>query len=212
MEKSRRECSGQAGNEEDPELTSSHRHWNYHNPHSNCLWKQAEAWWDRSFTAKDIQKEPWDGWERWRPGIVKTHTLKEVIHQWEDYHNCQGCDNPCPFSQWARGLSPTSALEVNDLVPARQAPRNVWIWRQAGLVYRRAGALQETEALLLKACGGSHVLQGLAWGPERSQGQTHLVILASLLERQKAAGTATAGGDAGSKHLRELVPPEGQRC
>ena len=61
---------------EDPELTSSHRHQNYNNPHSNCLWKQAEAWWDTSFTAEDIKKEPWDGWERWRPGIVKTHTLK----------------------------------------------------------------------------------------------------------------------------------------
>ena len=82
--------------------------------------------------------------------------------------------------------------------------------RPAGLVYRRAGPLQATDSPPKGLQRLSRAPRPSMGAPERSQGQTHLVISAGLLDRQKAAGTATVDGDTGSNHLRELVLPEGQ--
>lgn len=123
MEKSRREYSGQGGNEGRP--------WT-HLPQAPKLQQSTQqlsmkASWSLVGTGfsqlKILRRNHEMGKRGEEDSKVKTHTLKQVIRKWEDYHDHRG------FSQWARGLSPTSALEVNDLVPARQAPRNVWIWR-----------------------------------------------------------------------------------
>ena len=44
---------------------------------------------------------------------------------------------------------------------------------------------------------------------ERSLGQTHLLILESLPEREKATGTHIGNTDSGRRHFRELILPQG---
>ena len=60
----------------------------------------------------------------------------------------------------------------------------------------------------------SHALvtRGQKQSFERSLGQTYLLILESLLERQEATGAHPGDTDTGSSHCEQCVLPQGQVC
>ena len=129
--------------------------------------------------------------------IVKTYSLRQAAHEWEDNHNCR-IISP---SQRETFKTPQQVPQSRDPSPGRQAPRTP----ASGLPFRRGrGRLHASSAHKLSHAP-SPGIWGVIW---KEPGQISLLIWESLPEGQEATGTPSGDTDAGGSHLGELIHHE----
>ena len=96
----------------------------------------------------------------------------------------------------------------------KTSPQSIWPWRPAGLDCRSPIRLGEIRTSLLK---GAHKISHapISWTEVviwKELGETHLLILESLPERQEAAGAPPGDTDTGVSNSWEPILPLGHWC
>ena len=118
-----------------------------------------------------------------------------VTHKWEGCHDCRGPPHG------VRRQSPTAASPSQGSCTGKMCPKSIWLRKPTELTFRTAGVLWEMKTLLLRNVNKiSHVLSPSSEF-ERSLGQTHLLILEKLSERQEAIQKLPGDGDIGETHF-----------